>query len=113
MEVDQETAVAQFLSLARSCKERRLTADEIMHEILRFFRDVRIARADHDADNDMLLFQWGAGRNLLFPEPTDLRPLADDDLEFDIVESKFLEFTDKSLPLETMMRLSLTTWRFI
>jgi hypothetical protein len=30
---------------------------------------------------------------LIFSEPTDLRPLTDDDLEFDHVESKFLEFT--------------------
>jgi hypothetical protein len=93
MEVDQETAIAQFFSLARLCQERRLTAAEVAHEIVRFYREVRIFSANPDDCGDSLLFQWGAGRNLLFAEPTDLRPLTDHELQFDDVESKFLEFT--------------------
>lgn len=31
MEIDQESAVAQFLDIARSCQERHLTAAEIVH----------------------------------------------------------------------------------
>ncbi|MBI4963365.1 MAG: hypothetical protein HY913_08810 [Desulfomonile tiedjei] len=93
MEVDQETAIARFLSLARLCHERRLTAVEVIHQIIHFYQEVRIFTADLDKDDDMLLFQWGASRNLLFAEPTDLRPLKDGKLEFDDVESAFLEFT--------------------
>jgi len=93
MEVDQETAVAQFMALARSCHERRLTAAEIVSEMVRFYRDVRIAGVAFEAAVDALQFQWGVSRLLLFCEPTDLRALTDDDLMFDDVESNFLELT--------------------
>jgi hypothetical protein len=63
MEVDQERAVAQFIALARSYRERRLTAGEIMQDILRFFQDVRIKGAELEVNNDMLLFQWGTSQN--------------------------------------------------
>jgi hypothetical protein len=93
MEVDQETAIGLFFSLARRCREQRLSAAEVAQEIVRFYKRVRISSANPDDCGDSLFFQWGAGRNLLFAEPTDLRPLPDDDLEFDEVESKFLEFS--------------------
>jgi len=94
MVVDQETAMSHFLTLARSWHEKRLKAAELVREIVAFFRDVRISGADIDAGNDALVFQWGAGKNLLYSEPTDLRQLTDDQLKCDDdSESVFLEFT--------------------
>jgi hypothetical protein len=93
MEIDQEAAIQRFFALARSWHARSLKAAEIFPEMIRFFQDVRILRADPDADNDMLLFQWGPGRHLIFNEPTDLRGLSDNDLEFDEKESLFLDLT--------------------
>lgn len=91
-EIDQEAAVARFLALAGSWQARRLKAPEIMREMIGFYRDVRISSADPDAENDTLHFQWGVSQNLLFSEPTDLRPI-EDRLEFDDVVSRFLEFS--------------------
>lgn len=94
MTVDQETAIAQFLTLARSWQDRRLKAAEVVREIVGFFRDVRISGADVDTGNDALVFHWGAGKHLSFPEPIDLRQLADDRIKCDDdTESVFLEFT--------------------
>jgi hypothetical protein len=93
MEVDQENAVAQFLALARSCQDRNLTATGVIEEVVRFYRDVRIAGADVEDDGDMLLFQWGDGEHLILSEPTDFRSPESADYEFDGVESKYLDFT--------------------
>lgn len=93
MDVDQEDAVAQFLVLARSCQDRNLTATGIIEEVVRFYRDVRIAGADVENDGDMLLFQWGGGEHLVLSEPTDFRTSESADYEFDGVESKYLDFT--------------------
>jgi len=93
MEVDQETAVAQFLILARRCQERHLKAPEVARELIRFYREVRVSGTDLNADHDMLLFQWGAGRQWLLSEPTDLRGCQDDQLIADDFESEYLDFT--------------------
>jgi len=94
MLVDQETAIARFLTLARSWQEKRLKAAELVREITAFYRDVRISGADVDAGNDALVFQWGGGKHLPFSEPTDLRSLTDDQLKCDDdTEFVFLEFT--------------------
>jgi hypothetical protein len=93
MEVHQETAVAQFLILARSCQERRLKAPEVARELIKFYREVRVSGTNLEADHDMLLFQWGTGQQWLLSEPTDLRGLPDGQLDTDNSESQYLDFT--------------------
>ena len=93
MEVDQEDAVGQFLELARSCQDRNLTAPKVIEEVVRFYRDVRIAGADVEDDGDMLLFQWGGGEHLILSEPTDFRKPSSADYEFDGREAQYLDFT--------------------
>ena len=93
MEVNQETAVTQFLTLARSCQQKKSTATEVVRQICGLYREVRITGADPADDGDMLLFQWGTGKHLLLTEPTDLRNLDDDEFEFDSTELLYLNFT--------------------
>ncbi len=93
MEVDQEDAVTQFLELARSCQDRNLTATGVIEEVVRFYRNVRIAGADVEDDGDMLLFQWGGGEHLVLSEPTDFRRSENADYEFDGLEAQYLDFT--------------------
>lgn len=93
MEIDQEAAVAQFLKLARSCQERNLTAAEVIREITTFYRDIHIAGADVEDDGDMLLFQWGSGKQLLLTEPRDLRESEGGELSFESADSLYLDFT--------------------
>jgi hypothetical protein len=93
MEIDQEAAIARFMSLARSWHERRLPAAEVFPEMVEFFRNVRIIGAYPNDDNDMMLFQWGAGRHLIFNEPTDIREISHAQLDYDQSEVRFLDFT--------------------
>jgi len=93
MEVDQETAVAQLLALARSWQERGLKPLEVAHEMIRFYCEVRISGTNMQADHDMLLFQWGIGQHWLLPEPTDLRGLPHGQLKSDEFESVYVDFT--------------------
>lgn len=93
MEVDQKVAVAQFLELARTCQAGNMKATQVIEEIVRFYRDVRIAGARPEDEGDMLLFQWGGGEHLVLSEPTDFRGIEDADYVFDGVESQYLDFT--------------------
>ncbi|HUY92589.1 MAG TPA: hypothetical protein VMV10_27870 [Pirellulales bacterium] len=93
MEIDQESAVAQFLEISRACQAQQLTAAEVMREIIRFYKEVRVSGANFDVDGDMLLFQWGAGKHPILPEPKDLRGIDDDEVQFDSTESQYLDFT--------------------
>jgi hypothetical protein len=62
--IDQEAGIAEFLALARSCRERRLKAAEIMQEMIRFFRDVGISGTEVPSGSDMVMLQWGVSDNL-------------------------------------------------
>lgn len=93
MEIDVNSAVAQFLEMARTCQAKKLTAAEVIRDMLQFYEDVRVAGADIEDEADMLLFQWGTGEHLLLSEPTDFRDADQNDFEFDDVESKYLDFT--------------------
>ena len=93
MNVDQESAVIQFLNLARNWQSRCLNAVEILPEFVAFYRDVRIEGAPVEADGDMLLLQWGAGRHALISEPTDMRKSDDVETRFAEEKSQYLDFT--------------------
>ena len=91
MEAELETAVGQFLELARSYQERNVTASEILQDVADAFRNMRIAGADLDDDGDMLLLEWGSGQQFVLDRPTDLRHSDEVDLESD--EALYLAFT--------------------
>jgi hypothetical protein len=91
---DLETAIASFLELGRRLQAvHPLTAEAVLDQLATWYHRTRIDGADLDQDADMLLLQWGATRPLTFSEPTDLRNLSDDDLQFADHELRYLNFT--------------------
>jgi hypothetical protein len=72
-EINLETAISQFLECAREWKAQALTGRQVVPELVAFYSDFWIAGTERNEEGDMLLFQWGNSRQLLFDEPTDLR----------------------------------------
>ena len=91
---DLESAIQEFLKLARAIQAQPLIeASEVIERLLNFYRDIRVEGAYLDQDGDALLFQWGVTNPLLVSEPTDLRPLGDNEIAFEPVEQRYLGFT--------------------
>jgi hypothetical protein len=96
MNIDQESAVRQFLEMASLWQRPSFTAAELIPEFVAFYRDFRIEGCDLKNDGDMLLLQWGAGRQPLIENPADLRQDSespDGEIEFEDQDSRYLDFT--------------------
>src|SRR5215207_2145950 len=92
--VDLETCIEDFLALGRRLQTLRpLTGERVLEELTAWYRRTRVEGAAPDEDGNMLLLQWGAVRLLDVTEPTDLRPLRDDEVGFADPKLQFLDFT--------------------
>jgi hypothetical protein len=92
--VDLETSVSDFLILGRRLLSfEPITGEHVLDELMAWYKDSRITGAPLDEDADMLLLQWGSIRPLDIPEPTDLRTLGDDNIQFMEREYQYLNFT--------------------
>ena len=92
--LDFETSVTDFLALGRRLQaEPTRTGQQALDELTAWYRDSRITGTEVDYGNDTLLLQWGAQRQLIFSEPTDLRTLNHDAIRFTDQKVKYLDFT--------------------
>ncbi len=92
--VDLETSVSDFLTLGRHLLSfESLTDEHVLDELIAWYKDSRITGAPLEEDADMLLLQWGKIRPLDLPEPTDLRTVSDDNIQFMEREYQYLNFT--------------------
>jgi hypothetical protein len=63
-----ETAVDRFLEIARRMREQSdRSPEDVRHQFIAFYRDVRVEGANTAEDGDMLLLEWGAAR-ITFPD---------------------------------------------
>jgi hypothetical protein len=91
--VKQETAIRQFLKMAKPLVRSGESARQLLDVFMEFYSQVRISGADLEEEGDVLLFEWGSCEPLLVKAPTDLRALGDDDVEFDEKEYQWLGLT--------------------
>jgi hypothetical protein len=92
--VDLETCIADFLALGRRLQaDQALTGERVLEELVRWYRESRVTGAALDEEGDMLLLQWGARQQLDITEPTDLRELGDETLNFGEHDVPYLDFT--------------------
>jgi hypothetical protein len=92
--VDLETSVSDFLTLGRKLFSfQPLTGEYVLGELIAWYKDSRIIGAPLDKDTDMLLLQWGKIRPLDLIEPTDLRTVSDDNIQFMEGKYQYLNFT--------------------
>lgn len=97
--IDLEKSIKNFLALGRYLQSLQpLTCENVLAEMLAWYRENRIFGEPLTEDEDMLLLQWGVIRPLEILEPTDLRRIGDEGLKFSSSRFQYLNFTRQVFP---------------
>jgi hypothetical protein len=98
--IDLEGAISEFLAWGeRLHSSQPVTGQQVLAEMIDWYRDTRIQDAPVDLGEDMLLFQWGTYNRFDLSAPTDLRSLSDDEIDFLEEERVYLDFTRQVSPV--------------
>ena len=97
--IDLETSVKDFLALGQQLQSMQpLTAENVLSEFFAWYREYCINGASLIEDEDMLLLQWGVIRPLNILEPTDLRGIGEEEIEYSNSRFQYLNFTRQVFP---------------
>lgn len=98
--IDFEGAIKEFLAWGeRLHSSQPLTGQQVLAELIEWYRDTRIQDAALDSNGDMLLFQWGAYNVFNLSGPTDLRSPSDGGIGFLEEKRVYLDFTRQVSPV--------------
>jgi hypothetical protein len=97
--IDLEASIKDFLALGRQLQSLRpLTGEKVLDELFAWYKGNRITGTSLVKDEDMLLLQWGVTRPLDILEPTDMRGIGDEEINYSNSRFQYLNFTRQVFP---------------